>query len=69
MTTPVTTHIPCPACAKPVRVIARPDQRHARLADHGKQLGVLCPGSGRPVQPATAAPAKLDPSRLFTRKP
>jgi hypothetical protein len=44
------THAPCPICRKPVKIIARPPQPHKRLADHGKELGVLCKGAGMPVE-------------------
>jgi hypothetical protein len=40
------THAPCPICAKPVKVIARPPQPHRHLANHGEKLGVLCRGAG-----------------------
>lgn len=39
----------CPVCAKPARVIARPPQRHRRIADHAPKPTELCAGSGKPV--------------------
>jgi len=48
MTTP--THTVCEVCKKPVKVIRRPDQRAARVADHGQLIWQLCPGAGMPVE-------------------
>lgn len=48
-TAPVKPSTLCPVCAKPVVVVARPDQRARHLAFHGPRIGILCPGSGTPA--------------------
>ena len=50
MTAP--THLPCPFCEKPVKVIRQPAQRAARMADHGPKVTQLCPGAGMAVKNA-----------------
>ena len=47
MTAP--THLPCPFCEKPVKIIRQPAQRAARMADHGQLIWQLCPGAGMAV--------------------
>lgn len=52
MSAPVESTI-CPICSRPVRVLSQPGQRFRRLADHGKQIGVLCKGAGMPAPKET----------------
>ena len=50
MTAP--THLPCPVCKAPVKIIARQPQPHRHLANHWPELGRLCPGAGMAVESA-----------------